>query len=133
MKGRLIVLLIAGAALASGIQLYAHHSFAATYFEDKVGKVEGKVVQFLFRNPHSFLIIEGKDESGAVQSWTIEWGGAGQLTGQGVSANALKAGDVVVVTGDLSRNQEDHRLRMKTILRPSDGFKWGGQPNQVVE
>lgn len=68
-----------------------------------------------------------------MQSWTIEWGGGGQLTGQGVSANSLRAGDVVVVTGDLSRNQEDHRLRMKTILRPSDGFKWGGQAGQVVE
>jgi len=128
----LVITVIAIMAIFVG-SAYAHHSFAATYFEDKVAKVEGKVVQFLFRNPHSFLIIEGKDESGTVQSWTIEWGGAGQLTGQGVSANALKAGDIVVVTGDLSRNQEDHRLRMKTIVRPSDGFKWGGQPNQVVE
>ena len=111
----------------------AHHSFAATYFEDKMAKIEGNVIQFLFRNPHSFLIVEAKDENGVMQKWTIEWGGGGQLTGQGVSAQSLKAGDLVIITGDLSRNPEDHRLRMKTITRPSDGFKWGGQPNQVVD
>src|SRR3954466_2155790 len=111
---RLTAVLLAIAAIAIFVgTASAHHSFAATYFDDKQAKVEGKVVQFLFRNPHSFLIIEGKDESGTVQSWTIEWGGGGQLTGQGVSATSLRAGDIVVVTGDLSRNQEDHRLRMK--------------------
>jgi hypothetical protein len=26
----------------------------------------------------------------------------------------------------LFRNPEDHRLRMRTITRPSDGWKWGG-------
>ena len=64
MKLRLIVLLVAAAALLSGIQLYAHHSFAATYFEDKQQTIEGDLVQFLFRNPHSFVHVEGKDEKG---------------------------------------------------------------------
>ena len=131
---RSIVLFVLIAVIAIFVgSAQAHHSFAATYFDDKQAKIEGKVVQFLFRNPHSFLIVQAKDETGVMQSWTIEWGGGGQLTGQGVSAQSLRAGDVVQITGDLSRNQEDHRLRMKTITRPSDGFKWGGQPNQVVE
>ena len=51
MKVRWIILPVALAALMSGIQLYAHHSFAATYFEDKQQTVEGDLVQFLFRNP----------------------------------------------------------------------------------
>ena len=53
MKLRLTILLIAAAVLLSGIQLFAHHSFAATYFEDKQQTVEGDLVQFMFRNPHS--------------------------------------------------------------------------------
>ena len=76
MKFRVIVLLIAAAALMSGIQLYAHHSFAATYFEDKQQTVEGDLVQFLFRNPHSFVHLEGKDEKGQPVRWAIEWGAA---------------------------------------------------------
>jgi len=53
MKLRLIVLLIAAATLFSGIQLFGHHSFAATYFEDKQQTIEGDLVQFIFWNPHS--------------------------------------------------------------------------------
>src|SRR5213080_1863237 len=80
MKRRLLVLLIV-AAFVTGAQAYAHHSFAATYFEDKTVKIEGKLVQFLFRNPHSFVHVEAPDESGVMQRWAVEWGGAGQLGG----------------------------------------------------
>ena len=37
-----------------------------------------------------------------------------------------QSGDHVVITGNPGRNPEDHRLRMRTIARPSDGWKWGG-------
>ncbi len=36
------------------VKMYAHHSFAATYFEDKTVTIEGNLKQFLYRNPHSF-------------------------------------------------------------------------------
>ena len=126
MKLRLIVLFVAAAALLSGIQLYAHHSFAATYFEDKQQTVEGDLVQFLFRNPHSFVHVGGKDEKGEMVRYAIEWGGGGQLGRQGVTRETLKPGDHVVIVGNPGRNPADHRLRMKTITRPSDGWKWGG-------
>lgn len=45
---------------------YAHHSFAATYFEDKTEKVEGNLAQFLFRNPYSFIQVESEDEKGQI-------------------------------------------------------------------
>ena len=54
MKRTAVALLVAGAFLAA-IPAYAHHSFAATYFEDKNITVEGTLVQFMFRNPHSFV------------------------------------------------------------------------------
>jgi hypothetical protein len=132
MKRRLLVLLIV-TAFVTGAQAYAHHSFAATYFEDKTVKIEGKLVQFLFRNPHSFVHIEAPDESGAMQRWAVEWGGAGQLGGQGVTRETLKPGDVVTVTGNPGRNPADHRLRMVTLRRNSDGFGWGQRPGQVVD
>jgi len=100
---RLLVVLIA-VAFVSGAQAYAHHSFAATYFEDKTAKIEGKLVQFLFRNPHSFVHVEAPDESGQMVRWAVEWGGAGQLGGQGVTRETLKAGDVVTITGNPGRN-----------------------------
>jgi len=126
MKRTLLALVIAAAAIVSSGRAYAHHSFAATYFEDKTQKIEGKLVQFLFRNPHSFVQVEAEDEHGVMQRWAIEWGAGGQLGRQGVTRDTLKPGDVVVIVGNPGRNPEDHRLRMVSITRPSDGWKWGG-------
>lgn len=132
MKGTLLVVLTA-ALVTTGVTVRAHHSFAATYDESKTVKIEGKLVQFLFRNPHSFVHVMAPDENGEEQRWAVEWGGAGQLAGQGVTRETLKPGDVVVISGNPGRNPADHRVRMVTLRRTSDGFGWGTQPGQTVE
>jgi len=109
-----------------GVPSYAHHSFAATYFEDRTQTVKGKLVQFLYRNPHSFVHIDAPDENGVMQTWAVEWGAGGQLSRDGVTRESLRPGDIVVVTGNPGRNPSDHRLRMQSIVRPSDGWKWEG-------
>jgi hypothetical protein len=111
--------------LCTGIPVDAHHSFAATYITDKTQKIEGNVIQFMFRNPHSFLHVEAPDEKGVMQSWAIEWGGGAQLGRGGVTRETLKPGDHVIVVGQPGRDPADHRLRMVNITRPSDGWKWG--------
>jgi hypothetical protein len=126
MKRTLLALVITAGAIVSGGRALAHHSFAATYFEDKTQKVEGNLVQFLYRNPHSFVHVEGPDDKGVMQRWAIEWGAGGQLGRQGVTRETLKPGDHVVIVGNPGRNPDDHRLRMVNITRPSDGWKWGG-------
>ena len=126
MKRTLLALAVTAGAVLSGGRALAHHSFAATYFEDKTQKVEGNLVQFMYRNPHSFVQLEAPDEKGVVQRWSIEWGAGGQLGRQGVTRETLKPGDHVVIVGNPGRNPEDHRLRMVNITRPSDGWKWGG-------
>ena len=123
MKGRLLVVLTI-AVMGAGMTARAHHSFAATYHEDKTVKIEGKLVQFLFRNPHSFVHVQAPDDQGQMQRWAVEWAAAGQLTG--IARDTLKPGDRVIITGNPGRTVEDHRLRMRSILRPKDGFKWSG-------
>ena len=126
MKRKMLVLLFA-AATVLGIRAYAHHSFAATYFEDKKVTVEGDLVQFLYRNPHSFVHVEGKDPStGETIRWAVEWGAGGQLGSQGVQKDTLRIGDHVIVQGQPGRDPEAHRLRMINIKRPSDGWTWKG-------
>ena len=132
MKRLLVVLLVAGAC-ALGTAAYAHHSFAATYLEDQTVTVEGELVQFLFRNPHSFVHVMVKAKDGQQVRYAIEWGGAGQLGGQGVTRETLKPGDVVVISGSPGRNPADHRIRMVTLRRPKDGFGWGAKPGEVVD
>ena len=128
MKSKLLVLLFAGVTFL-GVRAYAHHSFAATYFEDKQVTIEGDLVQFLYRNPHSFVHVEVKQPDGTMVRWAVEWGAGGQLGRQGVTRETLKPGDHVIVVGNPGRNPEDHRLRMVNITRPADGWKWGGTFN----
>ncbi len=132
MKRLLVVLLVAG-SFALGTAAYAHHSFAATYLEDQSVTIEGELVQFLFRNPHSFVHVMVKDKDGQLVRYAVEWGGAGQLGGQGVTRETLKPGDVVVISGSPGRNPADHRVRMVSLRRPKDGFGWGGKPGEVVD
>jgi hypothetical protein len=128
MKRALPILLVAAGIVVVGSgTAYAHHSFAATYIEDQRVTVEGELVQFLYRNPHSFIQVESTDSAtGEVIRWGVEWGAGGQLGRQGVTRETLKPGDHVIIVGNPGRNAEDHRLRMVAITRPSDGWKWNG-------
>ena len=121
------------AVVVSGLRLYAHHSFAATYREDQTVKIEGTMVQFQFRNPHSFVQVDAPDANGVMQRWGVEWGGAGQLGGQNITRYTLKSGDHVIITGNPGRNPEEHRIRMVGLKRPSDGLSWGGRPGETFD
>jgi len=131
MKVRLVLMI--AATLLFAVAASAHHSIAGTYDQGREVKVEGKLVQFLFRNPHAFVHIEAPDENGVTQRWAVEWGGAAQLSGQGVKRDTLKIGDIVTITGNPGRNPADHRLKMNTLKRKSDGFGWGTRPGEVVD
>src|SRR4026207_1670237 len=132
MKRLLVIGLVAAASLV-GAQADAHHSFAATYLEDQTVTIEGELVQFLFRNPHSFVPVMVKEKDGTMVRYAVEWGGAGQLGGQGVTRETLKPGDVVVITGNPGRNPVDHRIRMVSLRRPADGFGWGGRTGETFD
>jgi hypothetical protein len=138
MKRLLAVMLVATAALLVGAErASAHHSFAATYLEDQSVTIEGELVQFLFRNPHSFVHVNVKEKDGSVVRYAVEWGGAGQLGGQGVSRDTLRPGDHVIITGAPGRNPADHRVRMVSLYRPKTAtapeVSWGRRPGEVVD
>ena len=125
---RRLFLVVPGMLLLTGT-LFAHHSFSATYDNKKTLNIEGKVVQFLLRNPHSFLHV-AVIKDGKEQIWNVEWAAAGQLGG--TIATSIKAGDPVTVTGNPARDPADMRLRMVNVRRTSDGANWGFAAGQVV-
>ena len=111
--------------LVSGVEAYAHHSFAASYDENGTIEIEGELVQFFFRNPHSWVHVIAPNENGELVRYGVEWGGAGQLTGGGVTRFTLRPGDHVIISGSPGRNPADHIIRMESIRRTSDDFAWG--------
>ena len=115
--------LIAAAFIVT-VPAYAHHSFAATYDEGKSITVDGKVVEFLYRNPHTLFSVTTTDDQGKVTKWEAEWFGAGRLGRNGVTQETFQPGDHVVLTGAPGRYDGDHRIHLKVIVRPSDGLKY---------
>lgn len=129
MKSR-IVILFAAAILLLGATAYAHHSFAGSYIEDKSVTIEGKVVQFDIRNPHSFINIEVVGKDGKAVRWGGEWGGVTQLSEGGVTRFTLKVGDKVIIDGAPSRDVDEHKVLIRKVVRPATAgnpeFTWGG-------
>jgi DNA/RNA endonuclease YhcR with UshA esterase domain len=121
------------AVLFAGSTAFAHHSFGATYEVSKQVKLDGKIVQFVYRNPHSFVHVEAPDPDGKVQRWAVEWGGTAQLQTAGVNRDTLKVGDTVAITGRPSRVPGEYRVLMVNLTRASDGFQWGRNATEVVD
>ena len=126
------VLLAVAATLIACTTAYAHHSYAATYDVTREVKLEGKLVQFVYRNPHSFVHLMAADDKGVPQRWAVEWSGTTQLGSQGVSRESLKIGDEVVIVARPSRVPGEYRALMLRLKRTSDGFTWGS-PGQTVD
>jgi hypothetical protein len=124
--------LAAAAAIAAG-SAYAHHSYGATYDVKKEVKLEGKLLQFVYRNPHAYVHMQAKDEKGELQRWAVEWAGTAQLSNAGVNKESLKVGDEIVVTARPSRVPGEFRVLMVNLRRPLDGFSWGSRGGEVVD
>lgn len=124
---RRLQLRIAGLALGLAVfgdpYSWAHHSFANTYSNETV-TIQGTVIEFLYRNPHSVVLVETTDDRQNKILWAAEWGTAGQLSRLGIEKDTLRPGDHVVVSGNPSVNTRDHRMRMGEISRPADGWRW---------
>ena len=86
-------------------------------------------MQFLLRNPHSFVHVMVKEKDGTTNRYVVEWGSPSQLSGK-VSRDTLKPGDDVIITGNPGRNTADHRVRLLTFKRPKDGWSWGILENE---
>ena len=128
---RRILFVAFAAALASATAAYAHHSYAATYDVTREITIEGKIVQFVYRNPHSFVHVTTTGDSGATERWAVEWSGTTQLGNAGVTRDTLKIGDAVVIQARPSRVQGEFRALMLKLKRTSDGFTWGSPGQQV--
>jgi hypothetical protein len=101
----------------------AHHSFGADYLEEQTVSIEGEVVAFEFKFPHAWLHLL-VEENGQRQKYSIEWSNPGRLKQAGFTAQSFKPGDRLVVTGSPGRNPSERRMHLRTIRRPSDGWKW---------
>lgn len=130
---RKVILLAIATAMLVATASYAHHSYGATYDTSKEVRLQGKLVQFVFRNPHAFVHIQAADEKGVMQRWAVEWSGTTQLGAAGITHESLRVGDDIVIVARPSRVPGEYRALMVTLKRPSDGFGWGSREGEKVD
>ena len=81
----------------------AHHSFDAEYDSKRTATISGTVTKLDWVNPHAFVFIDSKDESGAVKSFKIEMGPPYALVRGGWKRDTVKIGDAVIIQGITAR------------------------------
>ena len=118
--------LVLGGVAILCVPLLGHHSFAVYYLEADTIEVEGDVVEFQYKNPHSWVHIVGQEGPfGRRKAYAAEWGSTSALERNGITKLTLHAGDSVHIWAAPSRDPNDNRIRLKRIERPSDGWRWG--------
>lgn len=120
MKTRLAICM-AGLALLAAAPIFAHHSFAAEFDATKRVTLKGTVTKVDWRNPHIYVYLNVKDESGGVTEWACEGGPPNVLLREGWTRNTVKEGDEVTIDGVLAKDNSK-RCNSRTV-NLADGRK----------
>jgi hypothetical protein len=97
------VLIAAAAVVLVSIPLVAHHGAAALDTGREV-TLKGTVTEWIWSNPHCFLMFDAKDDTGTVRNWSVETQNPTSMTQRGWSRASFKVGDEVTVTIEPVKN-----------------------------
>jgi hypothetical protein len=128
MKNRLIIafliVLIVLRAFPASRPLFAHHSSSAYDMTHPVD-MKGVVTNMEWSNPHVFIYMDIKDESGNVEQWRVEGNSPNMLFRAGWKREMIKVGDQLTVNGAPAKNgAKSLRLISLTL---ANGQKFDGQ------
>jgi hypothetical protein len=83
------------------VPILAHHGSGISY-ETQLAKVitmKGTVTEFVWKNPHCYILYTVKDSSGKLVEWSAETSSPSSMTGEhGWSRTTVKAGDELTFT-----------------------------------
>jgi hypothetical protein len=132
MKIKSAVVLVGVGLLLAGRPVVAHHAFAAEFDGEKTVTLTGAVTRVDWTNPHAWLHIDVKDETGKVANWGLELGSPNGLMRLGWTRRTLKIGDVVTVEGNRARNGSTNANAQVVILTSTGQklFSGSSQPPQ---
>ena len=104
---------------------FAHHSFDAEYDASKTATLTGIVTKVDWINPHAFISITLRDESGATKSFTVELGPPYSLTRGGWKRDTVKIGDKITMQDTALAKDGSNRAgsTQNTFLVLSSGQK----------
>lgn len=120
-RERLVMLaVVAGLWMPSPV--LAHHSSSAFDTGKKV-VLKGTVKEWIYSNPHCFLMIEVKSDGGQAVQWVAETQAPSVIFPAGYRRDTFKAGDQVTVTVEPFKDGRLFGRILETVL--PDGRKLG--------
>jgi Family of unknown function (DUF6152) len=96
----------------------AHHSAAVAYDINKTISVKGVISEVRWENPHTWIFVEQKDDSGKVVKWGFEGKVPNQLIRLGITPSVLKPGVEVTVTGHPARDASQNFCEVLEVTLP---------------
>ncbi len=101
MRSKLAIVLTAAALT---VPISAHHAFTSEFDGNQPVKLTGVVTKMEWINPHAWIHVDAKDETGKVVSWMIECGSPNTLLRRGMTKASVTSGMEIVVEGYRSKD-----------------------------
>ena len=95
--------LIAGIAL-SILVAQAHHAYTAEFDTTKPVKLTGVLTRLEWTNPHIWLYLDVKDDSGKITNWGFSASPPGMLQRRGITRNQMKLGEALTISGHRAKD-----------------------------
>ena len=105
MRASVCAVVVVAAALALlPTTALSHHSFAAEFDGTQPVNLRGTITKVEWVNPHGWIYIDVRSDSGQVVSWAVETAGPNALARRGVKRTDLPIGIEIVVQGYRAKN-----------------------------
>ncbi len=103
MKTRTLLATLLGVCCLSCNLVLAHHALSANYETDKIGTIEGVVVEVFWGNPHVHYYLEVGRDDGTTELWDVESSNLASMVRSGWNKDTVEVGDRVRISGLLGR------------------------------
>ena len=105
--------------VVSVMPISAHHSVEKQYNVSNIITIRGVVTRIDWRNPHSRVSVDARNNDGTVSSWELELAAPNTLIKENLTKDFVKQGDSVTV--DLWRAKDGSTFAHPLTLTTADG------------